>query len=131
MQAGLDFFKAYNDNYGHLSGDECLKEIAKVLDASVNRSMDLVARFGGEEFVILLPETESHQAAHIAEKCLGDIVSSGIPHEYSSVSNVVTVSIGVSSKSPANSELSASLVDAADKLLYKAKNNGRNRFECD
>jgi len=125
----IDFFKAYNDNYGHIKGDECLKLIAETLDKIATRSVDMVARFGGEEFAILLPDTDLQQCRKIAENCRSAIFKLQIPHEYSSVSNVVTISLGVSSSRPKKGVDSLSLIKSADKLLYQAKNNGRNRVE--
>jgi diguanylate cyclase (GGDEF)-like protein/PAS domain S-box-containing protein len=127
----IDFFKLYNDHYGHLQGDACLKEVAQILKCVVSRGTDLVARFGGEEFVLLLPDTDIQQAIQVAEKCRRAVIKQNILHEYSAVSglNMISVSLGVASITPDVGGKPLSLVNAADQLLYKAKANGRNRVE--
>lgn len=127
----IDFFKLYNDHYGHLQGDACLKEVAQILKCTGNRGTDLVARFGGEEFVLLLPDADIQQAIQVAEKCRRAVIKKNILHEYSAVSrlNMISVSLGVASIIPDVGGKPLSLVNAADQLLYKAKANGRNRVE--
>jgi len=129
MLFDIDYFKQYNDHYGHQQGDNCLKEVANALTSVLKRAVDLVARYGGEEFVVLLPETDAKQAIRLAEKCRVKIIELQIPHESSKVSDVVTTSVGVSAIIPSAGTQPSSLIDASDKLLYKAKNNGRNRVE--
>ena len=125
----IDFFKEYNDYYGHAQGDACLKHVAKALMTVSQRAIDLVARYGGEEFVFILPETNETNARYISELCLGAIKQQKIPHESSIVAVVVTVSAGVSTFIPLGETQSSALMECADKLLYLAKRNGRNRFE--
>ena len=127
--ADIDHFKLYNDNYGHPEGDECLRRVARTLEKNVNRPVDLAARFGGEEFAIILPATDLEGAIAVAEKLRAAIMELKIPHEYSSISPVVTVSLGVATAGPDNGYDAASLVKAADQALYKAKHGGRNRVK--
>lgn len=125
----IDYFKQYNDHYGHLKGDECLKQISKILAGESKRSSDLFARYGGEEFVLLLPETAEAQAYEIALQCIAAVQDKKILHEHSLVSDVLTISAGVSSIIPFKESKSSALIDTADELLYQAKRNGRNRVE--
>jgi diguanylate cyclase (GGDEF)-like protein/PAS domain S-box-containing protein len=125
----IDFFKQYNDHYGHVQGDECLRRVGQALSSASGRSSDLIARYGGEEFALLLPDTDNAAAQRVAEKCRNLIVAQQIPHAASSVGPVVTVSLGVGTLTPTMDGSALSLVDDADKLLYLAKQNGRNRFE--
>jgi len=125
----IDYFKQYNDHYGHLQGDDCLKQISTILTAASKRSSDLLARYGGEEFVLLLPETNEAQAYEIAAECIGRVQDKKITHEHSLVSDFITLSAGVSSVIPFRESKSAALINAADGLLYQAKRNGRNRVE--
>lgn len=123
----VDFFKQYNDSYGHHAGDECLVRVADILLEHAQRSNDMCARYGGEEFAIILPETNSENALRIAEAIRTDLESQQIPHATSTIGKVVTLSIGVSSIIPGQPEYSDRLLQAADKALYLAKNQGRNR----
>lgn len=125
----LDFFKQYNDHYGHSAGDECLIKVAQALDKSVNRAGDLVARYGGEEFAILLPETELSGALQVATKVQSNIRKLAIGHEYSSIAPVVTVSIGVAVMVPNAYCRFQELIEAADRQLYAAKESGRNQIK--
>ncbi|MCJ8321176.1 MAG: diguanylate cyclase [Colwellia sp.] len=120
----IDFFKQFNDSYGHLAGDECLKLIAKSIQKLVHRPSDLVARYGGEEFVVVLPETENIKG--ISEDIKSVIDKLNIPHNDSVVHENVTISIGCCSLRPKINEQSSKLLDLADKQLYLAKNQGRN-----
>lgn len=121
----VDNFKAYNDNYGHLKGDEALKLIADVLLRNVRVSTDMVARYGGEEFVILLSETDVVGVKVVCDKLLNAIRTLNIPHEFSDASSRVTVSMGVAGWIP-DSEDAKALIKAADDALYQAKNAGRD-----
>ncbi len=124
----IDFFKQYNDFYGHQQGDECLKIIANLLKRVSKRSMDLASRYGGEEFVLLLPEIAQEKVELLAQKCLDVVREEKIPHEKSKISDVVTVSAGACTIIPAVDSPSHKLIECADELLYKAKKSGRNRF---
>ncbi len=123
----IDHFKQYNDRYGHIKGDECLIQIADALNKIPLRSTDLFARYGGEEFVLLLPGAARESAIEIAEKCRNTVLNLGIPHEASSTADVVTISVGVNSVIPASGDEPPSLFSGADKMLYQAKECGRNR----
>jgi len=123
----IDFFKNYNDVYGHLKGDECLKNIADIILQSIRRPEDFAARFGGEEFVVVLPNTKIKGASHIAETIRSNVESAGIEHNNSSIAEVVTVSLGVASTIPQRGTEPDSLLAETDACLYRAKQEGRNR----
>jgi len=123
----VDAFKQYNDNYGHQAGDECLSRVAEVVGGFARRSGDVAARYGGEELVLLLPDIDLDQAAGIAEECRSAVESLKIPHDHSAVANVVTISAGVSTMVPEMDISSKILIAAADRSLYQAKREGRNR----
>lgn len=125
----IDFFKNFNDSYGHPIGDECLKAVARALKQSVNRPGDLVARYGGEEFVAILPEASLEGAALIAERMRAAVEELKFPHRDSRIAEHVTVSLGVASFVPARESSSDMLITAADKALYAAKEAGRNRIQ--
>ncbi|GEN57203.1 hypothetical protein GCM10012290_18750 [Halolactibacillus alkaliphilus] len=125
----IDHFKKFNDTYGHLNGDECLKKIGDTLRAIVGRTTDTVARFGGEEFIVILPETDAHGAINVAERIRSGVESLKINHSASDTAPYVTVSLGVVSVNPSNVISPKHIVETADKALYAAKNNGRNRME--
>ncbi len=122
----IDYFKQYNDHYGHLQGDACLKRVAQVLSSAATRARDFVARFGGEEFVLVLPETDEKSAAKIAERCRNLIFKEQIPHASSPVSQILTVSLGVGTMTPTHQDEALGFVEAVDKRLYQAKQRGRN-----
>ncbi len=126
----IDAFKPYNDNYGHVAGDDCLKEVAQTVRKYVNQPGSLVARYGGEEFVVVLPATMTDEALSIAEDIRCRIKNLAIKHEYSPVVPVITVSLGVSTARPDVETSVCGLIDNADKALYNAKQNGRNRVEA-
>lgn len=126
----IDYFKSYNDGYGHIAGDECLKKVAEILDGSVRRPADMVARYGGEEFVAILPKTSHAGAIGIAETMRTRVEALRIPHEKSEVAAHVTVSLGVVTALPTLHESASYLVNAGDKALYEAKRSGRNRVIC-
>ncbi|RJQ77314.1 MAG: diguanylate cyclase [Desulfobacteraceae bacterium] len=123
----IDFFKAYNDTYGHQAGDECLKAVAGALRNVLNRPGDLVCRYGGEEFAVILPETPRKGAVLIAETMRARVQSTGIIHESSQIANQVTISLGVATTLPARDLSPAELISAADRALYDAKRGGRNQ----
>ena len=126
----IDYFKQYNDNYGHPAGDACIKKIARTLEPLAGRPADLVARFGGEEFSVLLPGTGIAGAMVIAGKMRDMVMSLQIPHRYSKIEDVVTISLGVSCCLPAKAAGPEELVSLADEALYRAKQLGRNRAEA-
>lgn len=124
----IDHFKAYNDAYGHMQGDECLKAVAEKIQHSVNRPRDLVARFGGEEFVILLPETVIDGAEIVARKVLKSIEMLEIVHSDIAAKSRVTASLGVAAAFPEENGGMDALLRQVDAALYAAKKNGRNCF---
>lgn len=127
MMIDIDYFKYFNDHYGHLIGDDCLKSIAQALLKSAQRSTDIVARYGGEEFIMILPNTA--EPLPIAEKCRAAVEQLAIPHRHSPPPQIVTISIGVSSIVPKHGMDPTELIHKADMGLYKAKQLGRNRVE--
>lgn len=126
IMVDIDYFKRYNDAYGHLAGDRCLKQVAQALQV-VNRAGDLVARFGGEEFAAVLSGTGMEYARSIAEQMRLRVTALGIPHEHSKVSQQVTVSLGVASQVPALHGDPMDVVLKADQALYMAKARGRDQ----
>ena len=124
----VDYFKEYNDLYGHLPGDLCLKQIAAAVKSTLRRDPDLAARFGGEEFVVLLPLTEISGAESVARKILAEVCSLAIPHADSPF-GIVTVSIGVTSWTSGPPLNINALIERADRALYRAKDSGRNSYE--
>ncbi|MBU0673110.1 MAG: diguanylate cyclase [Proteobacteria bacterium] len=125
----IDFFKAYNDLYGHLAGDECLRQVAQAMADALKRPVDFIARFGGEEFAVVLPQTDQSGMIHIAEELMAAVAALAIPHKGSPVSDILTISLGLASMVPALDDQVDDLLAAADTALYMAKNNGRNRME--
>lgn len=123
----VDHFKLFNDTYGHLAGDQCLKEISQTLRNLINRAPDIVARFGGEEFVVILPETENPGAVFVAERIRVAVESLSIPHSNTGTSEFVTVSLGVVTVQPSRCTGPAQIVMMADEAMYRAKQEGRNR----
>jgi diguanylate cyclase (GGDEF)-like protein len=130
IMTDIDHFKAYNDNYGHLTGDSCLIQVAQALAASSRRSIDLVARYGGEEFVCVLPKTDLEGALVLAENMRQNVLSLCIPHAYSSAANCLTISQGVAVIVPSADSTHETLIKGADEALYKAKKDGRNKIIC-
>lgn len=126
----IDCFKHYNDRYGHIAGDECLKMVAETIRSSVRRPSDLAARYGGEEFAAILPKTDAQGAAGIAEAIRGNVAALQIPHDTSEVAPHVSVSLGVATTMASAHETSAYLVGIGDKALYEAKRSGKNRVVC-
>jgi len=125
----IDFFKLYNDTYGHQQGDYCLIEVATALSDEVRRPFDLVARYGGEEFVVVLPETDAEGAMHIACRMRAHVESLGIQHAKPNKVNTVTISLGVAMFDPSKRAISFNeLINRADHALYKAKHSGRNQI---
>ena len=128
MMADIDFFKQYNDHYGHGAGDVCLKKVAAALADSADRPADIAARYGGEEFIALLPETDAKGAGLIAERFRTMTEAMQIPHAHSTVSAWVTVSVGFAAALPGEDTSAEELLRHVDRLLYRAKEAGRNRI---
>ena len=124
----VDYFKRYNDHYGHPEGDRCLKQVSRALSTVLMRPADLLARYGGEEFVVLLPETDISAAESIAEKMRHSVEALRIPHRENDASDWVTVSMGVSSYENCSEHAKESLITQADQALYQAKKSGRNKI---
>ncbi|PPC93957.1 MAG: sensor domain-containing diguanylate cyclase [Methylotenera sp.] len=122
----IDYFKQYNDHYGHIQGDDSLKRVGQVLSGAATRSRDFLARFGGEEFVLVLPETDEESAKKVAERCRSLIFKAQIPHAASPVSQMLTLSLGVSTIIPAHKDTAMVFIDEVDRRLYHAKQKGRN-----
>jgi len=133
----IDYFKIYNDLYGHQHGDDCLKKVARTISRCAKRPFDFCARYGGEEFVLVLYGPPVEYGHFVPEQIRQEIMDLGIPHEGSSVANFVTVSIGVAVARPGSGRSLAGAIQAADEALYEAKRRGRNRIvykdanECD
>lgn len=124
----IDHFKEYNDTYGHLAGDDCLKQVAQTLSRSLKRPSDLVARYGGEEFAVILPQTNLEGALKVAELMQMAIQQLQVPHTQSPVTSHITLSIGVASTTPLPQNPATTLLDMADNALYLAKQRGRNQI---
>lgn len=127
----IDFFKQYNDRYGHLAGDDCLRRVTQILDSAALRPRDVLGRFGGEEFALVLPETDREAALLVAERSRALINDAAISHQASETSHHITVSMGVATASPAEGGNPAWLIEKADQLLYLAKQNGRDQIVAD
>lgn len=122
----VDYFKRYNDHYGHQAGDDCLVKVAGVLKSSVRTPADLVARYGGEEFLVVLPSTSLDEAAQVAERIQTSLFKEAIPHSASDVRNTVTLSMGITLSGGGDS--AAEIIARADEALYRAKQQGRNQW---
>jgi diguanylate cyclase (GGDEF)-like protein len=129
LMADIDSFKPFNDTYGHQAGDECLRNVAAVLKKSGARSSDITARYGGEEFVMLLPDTDEHGAMRVATTVQSGIRELGIRHESSTISDIVTLSIGITTVTPDRRMLPEEIIQLADNALYKSKRNGKNQIQ--
>jgi diguanylate cyclase (GGDEF)-like protein len=127
IMVDIDDFKQYNDTYGHLAGDDCLRRVAGVLAELLRRPADICARYGGEEFACLLPGTEQADASRLAGVMKNGIYALAIPHATSRAADRVTISAGVATLMPLSTIQPSALIDMADKLLYQAKADGRNR----
>ncbi len=128
IMVDIDCFKPYNDTHGHLQGDECLKQVAAALQEGIHRPADLLVRYGGEEFMVLLPDTGIEGALIVAIAMKERVAALQLPHCSSSVSPLVTVSIGIASAYPRENLMPERLIAAADRALYRAKQEGRNRI---
>ncbi|MEN0107289.1 MAG: PleD family two-component system response regulator [Pseudomonas sp.] len=127
LMIDVDYFKAYNDSFGHLKGDEVLHRVADAIRGGCSRPSDLPARYGGEEFAMVLPSTSSGGARLVAEKIRRAVEGLGIPHTSPSEGSVLTVSIGLATMMPQQGEEHRLLIQSADRALYQAKNAGRNQ----
>lgn len=123
-----DFFKAFNDEYGHLAGDECLRAVARAIRASIRRPSDFCARFGGEEFAVVLPNTDAEGTIRVAEMICMHVRNAAIPHPRSGVSRFVTVSIGLATIVPSSDRTRQEFLQDVDMALYRAKESGRNQI---
>ncbi len=121
----IDYFKLYNDNYGHPKGDTCLQDVASILKNTLKRDSDLIARYGGEEFIIVLPNTK--ESLTIANKCLEAILNAKIEHKFSKISNIISISIGATTIVPTSDSQLKAFLQNVDKALYDAKETGRNK----
>lgn len=128
----IDYFKLYNDTYGHLQGDQCLIKVASTIKQCLKHPTDLAARYGGEEFVVLLPKTSLESALQIAEEIRMSVKDLAIPHQYSALPNPITISLGVACAAPSNPLIDPNiLLQCADKALYQAKAEGRDQVSVD
>ena len=123
----IDSFKQFNDHYGHIAGDDCLKRVGRQLGTAGTRPRDFFARFGGEEFVLVLPESDAPAALLVAERCRDLIFKEQIAHDRSPVSQILTISLGVGTIVPAHDDQALKFIDEVDMRLYRAKQAGRNR----
>jgi len=126
----IDHFKAYNDNYGHQAGDDCLKKVAAVVAGSVKRPADLAARYGGEEFMVVLPDIDIRGAVELGERLRIAVEVLGVPHVHSSAASVVTISVGAASLVPEHGMEPSHIIKLVDTALYAAKRSGRNRVKA-
>lgn len=124
----IDFFKEYNDNYGHVKGDKCLFDVASILKKSIKREVDFVARYGGDEFITVLTDTGEAGAENIAIKIINNIRNAAIEHSYSKITDIITLTIGIVSKVPEADCTMAKIIHYADKALYVAKDKGKNQY---
>ena len=126
----IDFFKLFNDNYGHIAGDDCLKLVAEIVHQRMKRPNDLVGRYGGEEFVCVLPDTDFEGAEGMCKLLLDSIRQLEVPHKFSKVSDILTISIGSVTTIPSSATVREDLLKAADDALYESKHSGRNCYTC-
>ena len=129
LMVDIDHFKNFNDHYGHLAGDECLRRVAGLLSMGLRRTGEVVARYGGEEFVLLLPGADSAHAVETARNCISRMRQEAMPHAASPTAHHVTISVGVATVVPHPSIDAVLLVNTADAAMYRAKEGGRNRCE--
>ncbi|MDR2561586.1 MAG: sensor domain-containing diguanylate cyclase [Holophagales bacterium] len=131
MMIDIDCFKQYNDTHGHVEGDKCLKTVAQTLTQCLKREDDFVARYGGDEFVVVLPNTPENGARKMADKMLDKIRGCNMPHGKNEASKYVTISIGVTTGKVSHTDKPDDFVKKADEMLYESKRNGRNRYSFD
>jgi len=125
----VDYFKEYNDNYGHLEGDKCLQQVAQTLKNTLYRTTDFIARYGGDEFVVILSQTDKSGTMLVAENLMDTLHKENIVHNYSPISNKVTLTLGVTTLIPDESLELEDALNFADNALYVAKGRGRNQIE--
>jgi len=128
LMLDIDYFKKYNDTYGHSRGDECLRSVAEAVAGTLSRAEDFVARYGGEEFAVVLPHADAKGAQMIADKIITRIKALDIPHEKNEVASCISVSIGVTTGNVQHGQDYDDYLKRADEALYMSKNNGRNRY---
>lgn len=128
LMIDIDFFKLYNDNYGHLQGDNVIGQVAKATKGALIKKSDLIARYGGEEFIVMLTNTGETGAKRVAKKLLGVVEALGIENKYSKASPFVTISVGVAIVAPTDDLDLRDVIEKADHALYQAKSKGRNRY---
>jgi diguanylate cyclase (GGDEF)-like protein len=124
----IDCFKLYNDNYGHAAGDQCLKDVAKIIYGSLHRNSDFAARYGGEEFACVLPNTDAEGAQEIATLIIEKLQHIVLPHKYSNVADHVTMSIGIATSLSNQLLTPEAILKQADAALYAAKKTGKNTY---
>ncbi|HXA46545.1 MAG TPA: diguanylate cyclase, partial [Burkholderiaceae bacterium] len=129
LMIDIDFFKPYNDLYGHLQGDDCLRKVAQQMQEAMRRPGDVVCRYGGEEFAVILPNTGTGGANRVAHGILSNIAALALPHAQNAPHQVVSASIGVASVVPTAGLTVLALISAADRALYQAKAAGRNQVQ--
>jgi len=127
LMLDIDFFKRYNDTYGHGAGDTCLKRVAETVAKTLSRAEDFVARYGGEEFTVVLPHADAKGARMIADKIIKNIQALKIPHEKNDAADCVTISIGVTTGNVQHGQDYSDYLKRADEALYMSKHDGRNR----
>jgi diguanylate cyclase (GGDEF)-like protein len=130
LMIDIDRFKEFNDRYGHQVGDECLVSVARAIAGALDRPQDSATRYGGEEFLVLLPGTAITGARQVAQRMVQAVADLAIPHAASDVAPVVTICIGIATLIPSTGDTPEQLVRQADACLYKAKQDGRNRVVC-
>ena len=131
LMIDIDHFKQYNDRYGHLQGDSCLKQVGGLLQSAARRPRDFLARFGGEEFALVLPETDADAARAIASRCSEAIADAAIAHEGLALGARLTISLGAGTTIPGHAEESMPFIETVDRRLYRAKQRGRDRIVAD
>lgn len=127
LMIDVDYFKRYNDRHGHQAGDDCLRAVAQAVKRAAPRATDLVARYGGEELAVILPDTGPEGALLVAQRVVREVAALKLPHGASDASPQVTVSVGAVSRIPGTRDAPKSLIADADAALYEAKSSGRNR----
>jgi len=128
LMIDVDEFKRYNDHYGHQAGDACLQAVARAVAQALQRATDLLARYGGEELVVILPDTDAAGTAVVAQRVVAAVAALGLPHQGARAARQVTVSVGGASRVPAVRDAGVALLAGADQALYQAKTGGRNRW---